>query len=625
MQCAQCATPVPDDAKFCHNCGSQVSDAEGQAAATASMDASAFRQLESSLREETRGEFEVVRMLGRGGMAVVYLATDIHLGRKIAIKVLPPDLTFGHGVERFKREAKTAAALDHPNIIPIYRVATGGKLFWYAMKYLEGQSLEDLLKQKRLLPPADTVEILAQVAAALDYAHSRRVVHRDVKPANIMLDAGRRVMVTDFGIAKALSDGTLTASGAIMGTALYMSPEQGAGKPVGGRSDQYSVAVMAYRMLTGQVPFDGDSVVDILLKHQQMPPPPMDLLRPGLPEHQYLAVHKGLEKDPERRFSTVSQLVEALRRPTDELKTYARGSVATVVIAPSAAAAAAPATAGRSPPAGLRTSGRTEVMESAARQKRRRWLLTGGAAALVTVAAAIGLTVLPDRNAMESAADSAAMSALRRGTVVATPPRGGAGDTASRAAEPPPLVSAPSTGRITVTNLPAGGTITALGERRAASFELPPGEHLVELRATGYQAQRTPVTVRAGAEITLPFVASRIQAATREPSEAGRQADPPPNRATEPARQPADTNPAVTAPAPATRAMATFLIAVRPAAQVFIDGQPFGERTRFQHEAQAGVPHLLRFARDGYVTLDTTVTLGPGARQVVNIALRPVP
>jgi serine/threonine-protein kinase len=211
-------------------------------------------------------------------MAMVYLATETALGRKVAIKVLPPELTFGHGVERFKREAKTAAGLDHPNIIPVYRVATGGKLFWYAMKFLEGRSLEDLLKEKQRLPLKDTIAILDQVADALDYAHEHKVVHRDIKPANVMLDSRNRVVVTDFGIAKALTEGTLTASGSVIGTPFFMSPEQGMGKAVSGASDQYSVGVMAYRMLSGHVPFDGESAIDILHKHCMMPAPPLDVI-----------------------------------------------------------------------------------------------------------------------------------------------------------------------------------------------------------------------------------------------------------------------------------------------------------------------------------------------------------
>ncbi|MEE8134922.1 MAG: protein kinase, partial [Gemmatimonadales bacterium] len=165
--------------------------------------------MEKMLSEETEGEFEIDGLLGRGGMAVVYLAREIHLDRKVAIKVLPPELTFGHGIERFKREAKTAAALDHPNIIPIYRIASEGKLFWYAMKYLEGRTMDEDLRDRVRIPLEETIVILDQVATALDHAHKNDVIHRDIKPANIMLDSHDRVIVTDFGIAKALTEQTL--------------------------------------------------------------------------------------------------------------------------------------------------------------------------------------------------------------------------------------------------------------------------------------------------------------------------------------------------------------------------------------------------------------------------------
>jgi serine/threonine-protein kinase len=191
--------------------------------------------MEALLKEETQGEFEIERLLGKGGMAMVYLAKEVHLDRKVAIKVLPPELTFGHGVERFKREAKTAAALDHPHIIPIYRIASGGKLFWYAMKFLEGRSMEQYLKEKNRLSLEETIRILQPVCQALEYAHEHQVIHRDIKPANVMLDLRDRVTVTDFGIAKALTEGTLTASGSVIGTPFYMSPEQGMGKQVTGR------------------------------------------------------------------------------------------------------------------------------------------------------------------------------------------------------------------------------------------------------------------------------------------------------------------------------------------------------------------------------------------------------
>ena len=170
MECTFCATPIPDDSVFCMNCGSRVSDAEEQAKVSAALDPSATLQMERQLKEIVAPDFKIGRRLGRGGMAMVYLATEVDLDRKVAIKVLPPELTFGHGAERFRREAKTAASLDHPHIIPIYRVSSGDPIFWYVMKYIEGPTLDEILKERGRLPVEETITILRPVADALDYA-----------------------------------------------------------------------------------------------------------------------------------------------------------------------------------------------------------------------------------------------------------------------------------------------------------------------------------------------------------------------------------------------------------------------------------------------------------------------
>src|SRR5690606_6783979 len=198
-----------------------------------------------------------------------------------------------------------------PNIIPIYRIASGGKLFWYAMKYLEGKSLEDVLREQGTYSLDETIEILEQVADALDYAHDHKDIHRDIKPANVMLDNRNRVIITDFGIAKALTEGALTASGSVIGTPYFMSPEQGMGKPVSGAADQYSVAVMAFRMLAGHLPFDGDSAIDILHKHCMMDPPRLSESMPHLPEHVVNAVEKAMAKKADERFPNIRAFVSA--------------------------------------------------------------------------------------------------------------------------------------------------------------------------------------------------------------------------------------------------------------------------------------------------------------------------
>ncbi|MFI5279330.1 MAG: serine/threonine-protein kinase, partial [Gemmatimonadales bacterium] len=279
-----------------------------------------MQELKTMLVAATVGDYDIQDELGRGGMAVVYKATEVHLRRPVAIKILPPELTFAKGsTERFHREAQTAAALDHPNIIPIYRISGTGKLCWYAMKFLEGRSLGDILAEKGLLTVSESIAILEQVASALDYAHQHGVIHRDVKPGNVMLDVNGRVTVTDFGIAKELTSGALTGSGAILGTPYYMSPEQcrgGAG--ITGAADQYSMAVMAYQMVSGQLPFDADSAIDVIHKHVSEPPPPLEMLLPGLPRHVVSAINRALAKKASERFPTATAFVAAMRHAPDD-------------------------------------------------------------------------------------------------------------------------------------------------------------------------------------------------------------------------------------------------------------------------------------------------------------------
>ncbi len=328
MLCLNCSTPVPDDSKFCLSCGADLSDPAAEH--TTSLTDDGVSNMERKLRGDTEGEFEIEGELGRGGMAVVYLATDVHLRRKVAIKVLPPDLTFGKGtIERFRREAQTAAQLDHPNIIPVYRISTGGDLFWYAMKYIEGRSLDEILKEGLRFDLGGCIEILDQVAAALDWAHRRQVVHRDVKPANIMIDPTGRVTMADFGIAKALSKTSLTASGSAIGTPNYMSPEQCMGGEITGAVDQYALGVVTYQMLSGKLPFEADSAVELIQKHCFVPPPSLEEARPGLPARVYAAVERALAKKSGERFASVTDFVGAMKDP-------ARATAAGLISTPSA-------------------------------------------------------------------------------------------------------------------------------------------------------------------------------------------------------------------------------------------------------------------------------------------------
>src|SRR2546428_4360540 len=219
-------------------------------------------------------------------MGQVFLAHDLTLEREVAIKVLPSDVAQDDQVvRRFQQEAKTAAKLDHPNIIPIYRVESEGGLNYFVMKYISGTSLEDVLEQKEPLAADYIQRVLWEAACALGHAHQRGVVHRDVKPANIMFDHDGRVMLTDFGISKALQAATgFTATGMIIGTPHYMAPEQAKGQQVDARADQYALGAVGFPMLPSALPFSADSVHTILYKHIFEEPPRAATRRPDLPE-----------------------------------------------------------------------------------------------------------------------------------------------------------------------------------------------------------------------------------------------------------------------------------------------------------------------------------------------------
>jgi hypothetical protein len=256
--------------------------------------------------------------MGRGGMGVVYRARDRRLKRQVAVKVLPPELAYRAEIRtRFLREAETAAQLTHPHIVPIYAVDEADGLVFFVMACIDGENLGKRLHDRGPMPVDDVRRVLAEVADALAYAHARGVVHRDIKPDNILLDHdGDRAMVTDFGIARAViegSDARLTATGMAIGTPAYMSPEQSAGdREVDGRSDLYSLGVVAYQMLAGVLPFQATSTPAMLIKHLSERPVPVDQRRPDCPPDLAAAVMRMLEKDPAARFASADELEAVL-------------------------------------------------------------------------------------------------------------------------------------------------------------------------------------------------------------------------------------------------------------------------------------------------------------------------
>jgi len=254
--------------------------------------------------------------IGRGGMAVVYRATDLRLNRRVAIKVLPPELAFNADVrERFLREAQTAAQLSHPSIVPIYTVDEREGIVYFVMALVDGESLAERLVREPRLPISEARRLLAGVADALAYAHSQGVVHRDVKPDNIMLDrATGRPMVTDFGIARAAQGDTrLTVTGVAIGTPAYMSPEQALGeRELDGRSDIYSLGVIGYQLLAGETPFKASNTPAMLMKHVSETPRPLAMLRPDTPAGLAHAIARALAKKHEERWPDAAAFREAI-------------------------------------------------------------------------------------------------------------------------------------------------------------------------------------------------------------------------------------------------------------------------------------------------------------------------
>jgi serine/threonine protein kinase len=266
------------------------------------------------VRDALTADYDVKRELGRGGMAVVYEATERELHRRVAIKVLPPETATGDAAERFKREARLAASLDHQNIIPVYRVGTVAGLQYMAMKFVEGRGLDEIIKEQGALPIPVVVRVLTHAARGLAYGHKREIIHRDIKGANILIETDGRVTVADFGIARAMGEHTITATGMVVGTPSFMSPEQCGGMQLGPQADQYSLGIMAFQMLTGRLPFEADSLIGVVQHHYMTPPPDVREVRDDIPPELYQVIYRALEKKAENRFPTTDHMVAALER-----------------------------------------------------------------------------------------------------------------------------------------------------------------------------------------------------------------------------------------------------------------------------------------------------------------------
>jgi serine/threonine-protein kinase len=311
MFCSRCGSEVSSKSKFCPSCGLDLTATTPvHALATGSV-----AELDL-VREALSAEYEILEELGRGGMALVFRAKDKHLEREVAVKVLPFSLAFdAEFVERFQREARTAAQLEHPSIIPIYRVGRSGRVIYFVMKFLRGGSLSTVLAERRTLTPPEIRRLLLEAGSALGYAAQRGIVHRDIKPDNIMFDEFGQCLLTDFGIAKAASGQRLTGTGMSIGTPHYMSPEQARAQAIDGRSDLYSLGIVAYQCLVGAVPYDGEDSFSIGYKHITEPIPTPQLVTAD-ERRLFEVIKRMLMKDPADRFQACEELIASLQGQT---------------------------------------------------------------------------------------------------------------------------------------------------------------------------------------------------------------------------------------------------------------------------------------------------------------------
>jgi len=498
LYCSRCGTQNKDTAKFCDSCGL---DLTATTPTGVRVDAPDIAEIDM-VRQELNEEYEILEELGRGGMAIVFKAKEKQLDREVAIKVLPFSLAFDKEfVERFQREARTSARLEHPNIIPIYRVGKSGRIIYFVMKFLRGKPLSSILASRGSLPPVEIKRILAEVGRALAYAHKKEIVHRDIKPDNIMFDEHGHAVVTDFGIAKAASGGKLTGTGMSIGTPHYMSPEQAKAQPLDGRSDIYSLGVVGYQCLTGGVPFDGEDSFSIGYKHimEEIPTPPLDT-----PEKRQLfeIIRKMMAKTPAQRFQNADELIGVLEGgrsvtfTTDATQALPSMSGARLGSAPTTPL---PRATGTRPPVD------GAVAAPLLGERPRRSVLSGLLLWLVIVGTVFG---------------GGGFYAYKQGLIFAKPPARptdstpgrdttrlaaadstkAQGDTTHAAApQPPPPPAEGTPGRLVLQNLPQGARITIDGQQvRGNQVDLPPGVRHLIVRATGYQTYDRQVIVTAG-------------------------------------------------------------------------------------------------------------------------------
>lgn len=414
--------------------------------------------VQEGVRKELGREYQIEGVLGRGGMSIVFLAREMELNRLVALKVLPLQLSMGPDAqERFKREARIAASLDHPHIVPVFRVGTTGSLLWYSMKFVKGRSLSDVLPATGPMPLADCLGIMEQAATGLEYAHRRGVVHRDVKPANILVDETGWASVCDFGVAKAFGSLPITLTGAALGTPGYMSPEQCYGRPLDAKSDQYSLAILTYECLAGMVPFTGDSLGEIVRRHCMDPPPRLTDLRPELPDKVADALERAMSKQPEERFDSVTEFVSAMGGTPSRITPTAMPAVTS---------------------AAAMTGARTQEVPTL-RRSSIRWGLLGAATAALT--ALLVLIVWPERGASIAEPEAAPEMAL-------------------------PAAPVPEAAWLSVNSDPWGTLFLddrGIGNTPQVRVRVAPGRHVLRIVQEGYIPHERVIEIAPGDSVSL--------------------------------------------------------------------------------------------------------------------------
>jgi len=457
---------------------------------------------------DTIGRYQIVRELGRGAMGVVYEARDPNIGRVVALKTIRLDATNANQAEeitqRFRNEARMAGSLNFPNIVTVHDAGEQDGLLYIAMEFIEGQTLQALLAQRRTLPVREAIGIVRQVCSALDFAHAKGVIHRDVKPGNVMLASHGLVKITDFGIARAGE--AMTMTGQVLGTPNYMSPEQVRGKPLDGRSDLFSVGVMLYEMLTGERPFEGQNITTIMYKivHERAIPP--SEIDSSIPRALSAIVEKSLAKSPDERYQTGADLVNALEN-------FGTGATSAYTAPTTAVTANVPTTAPTSTP----------TLPPPAPRSWTPWRIALSGIRVLAFVVLISLLVhYYRREPSPSQAITSPPSQTQTATAApAQPPVPAAPATptdnsaahASHPAKAPEVVQlqpspsrpAADVAQMQVNSSPPGAAVlldgNPTGKTTPAELKVPKGEHTVSVKMEGFQPSSAKFKVHGGEEL----------------------------------------------------------------------------------------------------------------------------